>query len=274
MARLAFAALILAACSSPSKATLDAPPSPDAPHPSDARPLPDAPTDVPIDAPPMPDLSCLGQPPPGTAPDPLAVDGTVFAIDHYQVAPLPGASVTLHRRSDDGVLATALTGSDGTFAMSVATGGVALDAYYTVAATGELPSRIDPGDPMTTGFFALAVVASDAEVQRWYGDAGASYGDGASPLISIAVDCNHAAVDGASVAIAPGATITYYDAAAQRWNPSLGASTNGFALITGGATRETATAAWHGQAFPPHAAVAPANTLSLAVASPYAPAAL
>ncbi|HEV7556336.1 MAG TPA: hypothetical protein VGO00_12805 [Kofleriaceae bacterium] len=231
------------------------------------------PIDAAIDA--MPDagdeldLACLGQPATATAPDPLAVDGTVFAIDHYHVAPLAGATVTLHRRADDGVIASLVTGADGTYALSIATGGAAVDAYYTVDAAGELPARIDPGDPLTTGFFALAVVASEAEVARWYGDAGATYTTGASTLISIAVDCSHTAVPAATTTIAPTGQLTYYDAAAMRWDPQLAASTNGFTLVTNAAANETVTAAWHGQAFPAHPAVAPAGTLSVAVATPH-----
>jgi len=144
-----------------------------------------------------------------------------------------------------------------------------VDAYYTIDATGELPVRIDPGDPLTTGFFALAIVATETEIQRWYADAGATYTAGASTLISIAVDCNHATVPAATDAIAPAAQLTYYDADAMRWDPQLAASTNGFALVTNAAANETVTAAWHGQAFPAHPAATPAGTLSLAVASPY-----
>jgi len=83
--------LFACACSSPAAAP-DAPSTRDAPLPIDAA------VDAMPDAGGAPDLSCLGQPANTTAPDPLAVDGTVFAIDHYQVAPFAGASVTLHRR--------------------------------------------------------------------------------------------------------------------------------------------------------------------------------
>jgi hypothetical protein len=259
--RLVSMCLFVCACSSPAAAP-------------DARAVPDV--ALPIDA--MadtsdegaaPDLACLGQPATTTAPDPLDVDGTVFAIDHYQVAPLAGAVVTLHRRGDDGVIATDVSAADGRYAMSIATGGKAADAYYTVDAAGDLPTRIDPGDPLTTGFSPLVVVASEAEVMRWYADAGATYTTGAPTLISIAVDCSRAAVHGATATVSPVAALTYYDADHMRWDPALAASTNGFALVTNAATTETVTAAWHGQAFPAHTAAAPAGTLSLAVATPH-----
>jgi hypothetical protein len=249
----------LVACSAPAS------------HPPDARPdapvVLDAPVDTPaIDAPAF-DLSCLGQPPPSTAPDPLPIAGKVFAIDHYQVVPVAGATVVLHRRADDGVVATAVTGSDGAYAMSIASGGKAFDGYYIVTATGELPSRIDPGDPLTAGANALAVVATAAEIQRWYADAGATYTAAAPTLIAAVVDCQHAAVSGSTIAIAPTAPVTYYDGT--KWNPTLAASANGFALVPGAAATESITAAWQGHAFPARPAAAPASTLSLVLVTPY-----
>jgi hypothetical protein len=252
--------IILAACGSPSIA-------PDASNPHDASHAPsDAPADAAIDAPPAPDLSCSGQPPPPTAPDPLALDGKVFVVDHYQLAPFAGATVVTHRRSDDGVLATStVTAADGTYAMSAATGGNALAAYFTVAAEGYLPVRIDPGDPLTDGYFGLAFVASADEIARWYADAGVTAND--SALISIAVDCNHQVVADSTLAVLPTARVTYYDT--MKWNPALTASANGYSLVTNAAASEAVTAAWHGQAFPAHTAIAPTHTLSLVVTTPH-----
>ena len=224
---------------------------------------------------PAPDLSCLGLPPTTTAPDPLALAGKVFAIDHYQVAPFAGATVTLHRRVDDAVLATSSpSAADGTYALSVATGGVAPDAYFTIAASGELPVRIDPGDPLTTGYYALAFVAASDEVTRWYADAGAgaTYSATTSTLISVAVDCKYSALGGTTLAVAPAASVIYYDAAAMRWDPTTATSTNGFSLVPSSAASESVTATWHSDAFPAHVAAAPAGVLSLVIATPHAPA--
>jgi hypothetical protein len=260
---------LLGACGSPS-------PSPsatgDAPR-SDA-PAIDATADTAIDGPTPPDLSCLGESWPTDAPDPLDVTGKVFAIDHYQVAADVGAIVTVHRRVDDTIIATAPpTGSDGAYSISISSGGSALDAYDTVAADGQLPARIDPGDPITTGLFALAITATTGEVQRWYADAGASYDATASTLIAIVVDCKHATVADATVTVTPTAHVTYYNPAIPQWDPSASSSANGFALVTGGGVDETITAAWQGHAFPARVAVAPIGAVSLAVVSPFAPSA-
>jgi hypothetical protein len=256
--------VIFAACSSPAPSVLDAPAPlhPDAPHRDAALDgfVPDA-----FDG---PDLSCLGQPAPTTAPERLPLDGKVFAVDHYQVVPFAGATLTLHRRSDDTVLATSTTtAADGTYAMSATTGGTALDAYFTIAAPGEVPVRIDPGDPITTGYFGLGLVAPAAEIARWYADAGASYTPDASTLIAIAVDCSQATIAGATMTVAPQAALTYYDAG--HWDPAATSSDQGYALVARASSTETLTAVARGQSFPAHTVTAPASTLTLAVTSPH-----
>ena len=237
---------------------------------------PDVTIDAAIDGPPPPDLSCLGQPPAMDAPDPFDLTGKVFAIDHYQVHAEVGAIVTVRRRADDTVIGTApATVDDGSYAVSIATGGIALDAYYVIAADGQLAMRIDPGDPLTTGFFALAITAATDEVQRWYADAGATFDATAPTLVVVVVDCNHAEVAGATIAVAPAARVTYYDPVTPRWDPTASSSPNGFALVTGGDVAETITASWQGHAFPAHpVVVATAGGLTLAVVSPHADAEL
>jgi len=261
--RLLFVPILLAACGSPSPSVPDAPIR----HPDAARP--DATPDAPPDAFVGPNLACLGQPPPSTAPDPLPLDGKVFVVDHYQVMPFAGATVTVHRRSDDSVLATSsVTAADGTYALSATTHGAALDAYLTVAAPNEVPVRIDPGDPLTTGFFGLALVAPTAEIMRWYADAGATYSADAATTIAIAVDCDHASIAGTTVTVAPQAPVIYYNA--DHWDPTATTSDKGFALLAPGHATESIATTWHGHNLPAHAFITAAGTLTLAVVSPYA----
>lgn len=55
------------------------------------------------------------------------------------------------------------------------------------------------------------------------------------------------------------------------WDPAATASDKGYALLAHSDPTEALTAAWQSQAFPAHPVVAPSGTLTLAVASPYAP---
>lgn len=264
--KLAVSLLVLAACSSTS-----APATPDAVPGTDARAI-DAPVHLPIDgAPdaPGPDLACLGQPPPTTAPDPLPVEGKLFAVENYEVAPVDGATVVLRRRGTDAVLAQATTAADGGFTMSVASGGVPVDGTFTVAAAGYRTTRIDPGDPLSGGENALMLVAGDAELARWYAAAGAIYTPGSPTLLTAAVDCAHDTLDGSTIAVAPAAaTVTYYDATTKQWDAALASSTNGFSLVTGPASAVSVTARLGATSLPPHDITVQANALTIAVLTP------
>ncbi len=235
----------------------DAPRPIDAPHAVDAGP----------DAPPDP-LACVGQPAPTTAPDPLPITGKLFAIDHYNVTPIDGATVVVHRRADDTVIAQLQTDATGAFSTTVASGGHALAAYFTVDIAGNVQSYVDPGDPLVGGEDALLVTATSDEIARWYGDAGTT--SSGTTLISVAVDCDHKVLGGTTISAAPAPTgITYYDDAAQKWNSALAASSNGYALVAGPATSSTITVHAGTTQFPAHAVAAPTGTLAVAVISPH-----
>ncbi|MBV8761596.1 MAG: hypothetical protein JO257_30150 [Deltaproteobacteria bacterium] len=257
---------VLAACGS----------SPATPDPSvhvDARAIdtPPRPIDAAADAPPDaagPDLSCLGHAPPTTAPDPLPVEGKLFSVDHYDVTPVTGATVVLRRRGNDAVIAQTTTAADGSFTMSVVSGGAPVDGYFTVAADGYRATRVDPGNPLSGGENALMLVASDAELARWYAAAGTTYSPGVGTLVTASVDCARHTLDGSTLTIAPSAGVTYYDAPNKQWAAGLTASTNGFALVTGAATSVTATAAIGATSLPSHAIAVPANRLTSAVLTP------
>ena len=225
----------------------------------DAAPRPDAPSDV--------DLTCLGHAGASVAPDPVPLNGRVYSIDHYQVSNLAGATVVLHRRSDDDVIATMTTATNGTFTGSVASGGTPVDAYYTVDATGYVPSRIDPGDPLVGDESALLVAAKTEELARWYTAAGAPYATSGSTLIAAIVDCSRNGVANTTLAVSPApGSMTYLDSSHQ-WDSTLASSANGYVLATGDAA-PTVTASWQGTMFPPHAIAAPASTLTFALVTP------
>ena len=259
---------VLVACGDLARPPLVDAPTPDPDAPGDTTAPPDD------DAPPRIDLSCLGDPAPTTAPDPLPITGKVFAIDHYDAQPLANATVELRARSGDTLLATTASAADGAFAFAIASKGAPVDATLVVVAAGYRSVRGIPAEPFhATTPDALLAVATDDEVARWYGDAGAgSYAPGAPTLITGTIDCTGRAIEGATLAVAPGAaTLTYYDARAKRWQPALAASTNGFALVTGAEDRITATASGAGNQFPARELVVAPGVLTLAVLSPSAP---
>lgn len=250
--------ILLAACDGSAPNVLDA-------HAIDARPV-----DAHVDAAPPPDvadnLACLFQPPASAAPDPFTLDGRVYAIDHYQIAGIAGATVELRHKADDHVIATStVSDADGNYALAAPTGGDAIDGYFAITAPGMVPTRLDEGDAIAPGYFSLALLASSDEIQRWYADAGATYTADAATVIAIAVDCNHASL--------PGATLTtstpsvYYDGG--RWDPTATASDKGYALVPNAKPATVVEPGAGGPKFPNHIFASPSGMLTLAVASPY-----
>lgn len=217
-------------------------------------------------------LACLGMVPIATAPDPMVVEGMVLGVVGYQVSPADAARVELRRRGDGAVIATADTAIDGRFAMTVATGGVALDAWFVVEAAGRLPTHASPGEPLHGGESAFLLVADATEVAAWYRDAGATYAAGMRTMIASVKDCENDSPGGVTVDVAPAAgAVVYYDDEAQRWDPVLPAATNGFALAADAAASFELTARIGGLALPPRTVAAAPAALTLVLAGPRAP---
>jgi hypothetical protein len=235
---------------------------------ADARPDAPAPdADLP-DAMPQPELACLGQPAPTTAPDPLVTTGKLFAIVDYQVHALGGVTVAVRRLSDDGVIASATTADDGSFSISFASGGHAPAAYYYVDDGVHRPTYAYLEQPLTGALDALLIVADDAELTRWYTDAGDTWDASARTVIAMVTDCAPK-VTAASVSAAPApAHLAYYDPSAQLWKPGLTESPNGYALLAHAAASVAITAHAAGDDYPLHEIAAHPGALSLAVIPP------
>jgi hypothetical protein len=237
-------------------------------HAPDARAPDAAAPDAAPDAMPGPDLTCLGQAAPTTAPDPLVATGKVFSVVDYQIHALAGAPVVLRRTSDGGVLASSTTAADGSFAVSVASGGAAVDAYYVIDDGVHRPTYVYLEAPLTGTFDALIVVADDAELARWYTDAGDTWDATARTVIAQVVDCAPKAI-AASVTASPApAHRAYYDPAAHLWSPGLDASPNGYVLLTRAAASEAITAHAGGADYPVHQIAARPGALTLALVPP------
>src|SRR5215471_5924270 len=91
-----------------------------------------APADAGIDAPP-PDATtpfgCLGQPLPTTAPPMITLTGTTEEIKNLAAQPLSATMVSAFSNAGGGQLATATSATDGTYSLTITTGGTPLDGY-------------------------------------------------------------------------------------------------------------------------------------------------
>lgn len=108
---------------------------------ADAAPSADARTDR---------FRCLGDPLPTDAANPIAVTGTVSRAG-LPTRPLSGASVEVFRRSGGAALASTTSAGNGTYTLSVATGGDPLDTYV----------RASSGTLLKTELYAASVVVTD-----------------------------------------------------------------------------------------------------------------
>ena len=212
---------------------------PDASTTVDAARADAARADAMIDAGSLADLSCLGQPPdPG--PGPVTIRGTVFAVENYDITPVPNAQVVVRRRSNGALVGSATTDADGKFEIPAPEPVI---ATFTVNAAGYPRTRAVSDVPVPAADDALLLVANNAELARWYADAGApAFTPGDRTAIVSLRDCAFDPLAGATVEVTPApGTIAYYDEPAKRWSPTLSATTNGFALAAQAAPSLTVT---------------------------------
>lgn len=202
------------------------------------------------------DFPCLGAPAPTEGP----IAGKVFEVVDFNVAPAIGATVEIRARADDALLASGVTGDDGSFSIDTA----ATDVIVAVAIDGDLPTRELPAARDNL----LVVTASSDEVASWYAQAGATYTPDARTVIVGVSDCDGGGAAGATITTSPAAAITYYDDQAKRWDPALAASTNGFALVTGAPAELTITPAIAPTSLPPRTIAAAPGELTIAATSP------
>jgi hypothetical protein len=166
----------------------------------------------PADAGPYPpDLSCLGAPPPTTAPDPVPIMASINEGQTF--TPLAGAILEMRLRSDDTVLDSGTANASGNVLLALASGGAPVDAYGVAAAAGFTTLHLHPfrpfaGDDPTIPFALLTPAQHAAQQQAIYG----ATADTALGLLRITiVDCDNIPIEGATVMFAPVPGAVFYD---------------------------------------------------------------
>ncbi len=186
-------------------------------------------------------FSCVGTPWPTTAPDPLAIEGTIE--DDMTGGRLPGQSVEIH--AADGTLLAQMTTTDGPLAqqkgnyyVDVATGGVAPTIYRKASGSGYVDTytfdafAVFKSYPVTTG------LPTQSELDAVYQMAGLTSDPSKGTLLVDLYDCNppptaqHIGA-GATIEAPLGARVVYQNPSFQP-DPSLDATTvAGSAVILG-----------------------------------------
>lgn len=190
-------------------AAADANATPDAPIVYDATPVPDAAPSY--DATP-PELSCLGQPIPNTAPDPISIAGTAFEFSIMGQTPLSGVNISAHLVSDDSMIAgPTTTGAPGTFALSAPSNDVPIDGYFLATHGDKFDTLLYPPTPVYENSDNVVVAMFDTDLLNLLALSGFNQDMNTYGIATVLVlDCEGNPVQGATVTSNPPAgTIAY-----------------------------------------------------------------
>jgi hypothetical protein len=168
--------VLLAACSFPEKQFV----SGDAQQ-GDGRRNADAAADA------LPGFECRNVPLPTTAPATINIHGTMYDITGMM--PLAGATVSVVVGVSNTTLGSATTAGDGSYSISVSTGGQPVDAYVIASAPNYMNTAAYPAVPYSADAAILFGLVTPAGAQNLGNVAGAPY-DTTDGLLQVGItDC-------------------------------------------------------------------------------------
>jgi hypothetical protein len=154
-----------------------------------------------------PDFACLSHQPPTTAPDPLAIAGTVESMTtNGSLVPVDAVELQVFRAGQPVVLAHGTSSASGAFAFpSVASGGHPLQAYVKATKQGYRTTFLYPPFPLATNTTAPLPTISDAMFASLVSSLGATQDDHKNGVLLVAVaDCEAHPVAGATLSVIHG----------------------------------------------------------------------
>lgn len=216
------------------------------------------------------DFGCMNHAPPGTAPDPIALSGTI--TEGQSMTAASGATVQAHRVSDGTqVGATATSGGGGTFSTSIPTGGAAFDGYILVHLSGELDAYVFPAEPLHANLTTFSdTLLSSSDLSLAASVAGAPSPDSSKGFIGVDIqDCAGHPIQGATVSFTPAPAAVGYTSGGL---PSTGASStdaDGIALgFNAPPGQVTVSATFQGVTLHAHVVKSVANALTETIVHP------
>lgn len=152
--------------------------------------------------------ACLGDPLPTTAPATITVTGTVTQ-GVISPAASADAAVTAYRTGNTTPLATTTTAANGTFSLTISTGGTPVDGYLQIAKSGYITTFAYPPAPLAANATESAIIVTSTEFNGLSQSAGVTQ-DGAKGFIAVVVEnCDGAPISGATVTTNPAGTYRY-----------------------------------------------------------------
>jgi hypothetical protein len=153
------------------------------------------------------------------ADDPLSISGTVQDLLNM---PLSGITVTLHK-ADGTLVATAqtgdggttVTGADGDFSLTFATGGTPLDGYLAFTGSGVVSTRSYPARPFANSISNRGFsVATTEQLGLAYQSVGVTLDAAKTSVVAAISRCNFAPIQGATLSVVPAPARIAYDTGA------------------------------------------------------------
>jgi len=144
-------------------------------------------------------FSCSGTQP-TTAADPIVISGNVTA---FQSAGEPGVTVEFRRKSDNVVLGIATTDSNGNYTLSIPSGGVPLDGYLNVSASGVPEFRAYWSKPLAGPTSFSPFVITSSALNTVYSLLQQSPQPATGTLVVSIADCAGLPVTGATISVQP-----------------------------------------------------------------------
>jgi len=156
------------------------------------------------------DYACLGAALPTTADDPVAISGTASKLSGLSTTKAAGVLVEAYATGNGTPVTSDTSASDGTFSMSVTTGGTPLDGYLKATLSGELDYYVFPATPIAASIANVPVLmlsASDLDTVETLAGVTPANDPNSVGLVGIVVqDCTGATVAGATVSLTEGGT--------------------------------------------------------------------
>jgi hypothetical protein len=225
---------------------------------------------------------CNGQPQPTTAPAMVTISGSIQEIANLSTEPLPGSTIKAYKTSDDTQVGMSTSDANGSWSMSLPTGGVPLEGYLV----GHHDPVTKPNNTVSTYidtylYSPYALAADNGQgviLMLTSGDmgtlhllaqlAGTTQQAGKGMVGLVVADCNGKALKGAVVTSEPAAT-PIYDNGSIPDTTATATGTDGRAyLFNLPAGDVTVHATYNGMTFYAHAVKARADVVTTTAIEP------
>ncbi|MBL0217968.1 MAG: hypothetical protein IPQ07_29325 [Myxococcales bacterium] len=179
------------------------------------------------------DFTCMGTAWPTTAPDPLSVIGRV--TDPVTMANGGGATVELHKASDDALIVMGAAATNGIFAFNLATAGVAPTIYRKATLAGSVDGyTYDPYAPFDGSHAGRGIYApTPASRDSYYTAAGLANDPAKGTVLVEIFDCLDLQVYGATIEAPGAAKIIYVDDSGAPSGTATSTGSPGIAVVLG-----------------------------------------